>query len=83
MSARAVKTEDLGHMTENDLYNLFRKLDSYLERLGRVWWNSKDENLKKEAKNVEEDLCYVIRELKHRKTRSRCHREFLKERSSY
>ena len=85
MSVRAenkVSKDDLGHMSENELYYLFKKLDSYLERLGRTWWNSKDSNLKNEAKSVEVDLCYVIRELNHRKARSKHHSEYIQQRNN-
>ena len=76
-----IRSDDLGHMSENEVYSLFKKLDSYLARLGRNWFNSKDRNIQREAKEVEIDLCYVMRELESRKKRAQHHAEYIKNKS--
>ena len=74
----SINSDNLGYMSENEVYGLFKKLDNYLGRLGRTWWNSNNKDIHHEAKAVEIDLCYVMRELEWRKNRSRYHAHYIK-----
>ena len=76
-----INSDNLGYMSENEVYSLFKKLDGYLAKMGRVWWNSKNKELQSEAKSIETDLCYIIRELECRKNRSRYHAQYIKDKN--
>ena len=71
---RTYTSNELGYMGEDNLADLVRREKRHLERLKR----SGD---KQSAQKVEENICYVQREIKIREAMKKAHAEYLNQKS--